>query len=153
MRYPTRPTLLATLLAAALLSSVGCGEDPAPKSTSVPDAAGTDEDTTTGDSDAIDPGVKSGLTLSDPNVRGCEILLTEGTAKIESVSFDGTVVGTFIREAPKVAVSFVAAKDAPMGPSAIQLTVKGDATQVQVKKVSCVDAKAATLASVTATLN
>ena len=117
------------------------------------DATTGDPDTATGGTDATDPGVKCGLTLSDPNVRGCEILLSEGTAKIDSVTFDGTVVGTFIREAPKVAISFVAAKDAPMANGAIQVKINGDAKQVTVKKVSCVDVKAAAMAGVAATLN
>jgi hypothetical protein len=40
-----------------------------------------------------------------------------------------------------------------MANGAIQVTVKGDAKQVTVKKVSCVDVKAAAVAGVTATLN
>ncbi len=151
---------IARLLVLAMLALAACSKSTTTDTAADPDAAITDQDATTGGqdgttggTDATDPGVKSGLTLSDPNVRGCEILLSEGTAKIDTVTFDGTVVGTFIREAPKVAISFVAAKDAPMANGAIQVTVKGDAKQVTVKKVSCVDVKAAAVAGVTATLN
>ena len=150
---------LTPLLLALLLAGLPACSKSTTDTAADPDAAITDQDATTGGqdgttggTDATDPGVKSGLTLSDPNVRGCEILLSEGTARIDTVTFDGTVVGTFIREAPKVAISFVAAKDAPMANGAIQVTVKGDAKQVTVKKVSCVDVKAAAVAGVTASI-
>ena len=163
MENQMKVSSIAGLLVLATLALSACGNSSttashADAASTGQDAAGQDAttgdpDTATGGTDATDPGVKSGLTLSDPNIRGCEILLSEGTAKIDTVTFDGTVVGTFIREAPKVAISFVAAKDAPMANGAIQVKINGDAKQVTVKKVSCVDVKAAAIAGVTAKIN
>ena len=77
----------------------------------------------------------------------------EGTATVEKVTFDESVVGTFVREAPKVAISVVSAKDAPIAQGAIKLTIKGDAAQVTVKKVNCVGGKAQPLPTATISLN
>ena len=148
-------TSIAGLLVLATLALSACGKSTTTDTPAAADAATSAQDVTSAPdvtsgsdtSDVADPGVKNGITIGDPNARGCEILLTEGTARIESVTFDATVVGTFIREAPKVAISVVAAKDAPLAAGAIQLVVKGDVAQIKVKKVSCVDGKAATLTS------
>ena len=102
---------------------------------------------------AADAGVSgAGVKVSDPNARGCEVLLLEGGAHIDAVTFDDTVKGTFIREAPRVAVSFVAAGDAPIAAGAVQVAVTGDAGEVEVKTVRCVDAQAKPLADVAVTL-
>ena len=98
-------------------------------------------------------GGMHGFKVSDANARGCEVLLTEGTAKIDKVVFDDSVVGTFVREAPRVAVTFVSAQGGAIGTGAVKLTVVGDAGQVQVKKVSCVGPKAEPLSGASVSLD
>lgn len=131
---------LATVFALAALSTLvtlaGCGDSGSSKSTP-----------------ATDGGISgAGVTVSDPNARGCEVLLLEGGARVDSVTFDDTVKGTFIREAPRVAVSFVAAGDAPIAAGAVQVSLSGGAGDVEVKTVHCVDAQAKPLADVSVTL-
>src|SRR4051812_7310457 len=101
---------------------------------------------------------KAGLTVSDPMARGCEVLLLEKDSTVASITFDATVKGTFVREAPKVAVSFVSAGDTAIGAGSIQLALAGasgagSVSGVTVQTVSCVDAKAAALSGVHVTLN
>ncbi|MBL8919180.1 MAG: hypothetical protein JNJ54_09995 [Myxococcaceae bacterium] len=96
----------------------------------------------------------AGVVVSDPAARGCEVLLTEapGTV-ITSGQFSGGVVGTSIREAPKVALTFVAPGDAPFPAGGVQLALAQGATSgVTVTKASCVDVKGARLAGATVTI-
>jgi hypothetical protein len=93
-----------------------------------------------------------GVAFSDPAARGCELLLVEGAGRVESVTFADTVRGTFIREAPRVAVSVVSAGDSPIAQGAVQVALSGDPAGVEVKTVRCVDAQASALDGVTASL-
>ena len=135
-------TTLPALISLAL--AFGCDDSGSGSATTTPDAS-------TGGGDGGGP-VLTGLTVSDPNARGCEVLFIEGGATIEGVTFDATVVGTFIREAPRVALSFVSAADAAMAVGSIRVAVKGDASQLVVKSVKCVDAKAVALPEASVTL-
>ncbi len=94
-------------------------------------------------------GVSSGVVVSSPNARGCDVLLEEKGVRVEKVAYDSTVKGTFIRQAPRVALSFVSASDAPIPNGAIKLTLSGPSAQVAVAKVTCVDSKAAPIADAT----
>lgn len=104
--------------------------------------------------DACDPGLLCGagtcspgtlvtLQPGDPAVRGCEVLLTEqpGTT-VGSVVFGGGVVGTFVREAPRVALSFVAPGDAALPAAGVQVGITGPTAGLTVTKSSCVDGNA-----------
>lgn len=142
----------SSLFTLILLTAVGCGGGGGSSNGGTPDAGtggagGDGGGGGTGGTVAV-----AGLTVSDPNARGCELLLTEGTAEVESVTFDSTVKGTFIREAPRVAISFVAAADAPIAGGAVKVAAAGDSAQLQVKTVHCFDGKAAPLADVSVTL-
>lgn len=99
------------------------------------------------------PGFVS-LVVSDPAARGCEVLLTEGAgATVALAKFDSTAVGTFLREAPRVAVTFVAANDAAFSASGAQLGLTaGQASGLTVTKATCVDAKGAVLPNATVSL-
>lgn len=95
-----------------------------------------------------------GLQVSDGAARGCEVVLTEqpGTA-IAFGKFSGGVVGTSIRQAPRVALTFVAPKDAAFPGDGVQLALSsGQLSGVTVTKSSCVDAKGAKLPGASVTL-
>jgi len=100
-----------------------------------------------------DGGVQGvGVAFSDPAARGCELLLIEGAGRVESVTFADTVRGTFLREAPRVAVSVVSTGDSPIAQGAVQVALSGDPAGVEVKTVRCVNAQASALDGVTASL-
>jgi hypothetical protein len=84
-------------------------------------------------------GSTSGVTITDPAARGCELLLNEplGTSVV-SVTFANGVKGAWVRESPKVAVTFVAGADAPIASGSVALGLNGGAT-VSVTTASCVD--------------
>jgi hypothetical protein len=84
-------------------------------------------------------GSTSGVTVTDANARGCELLLNEpaGTAVV-GVTFNNGLKGTWVRESPKVAVTFVAGADKAIGDGSVVLALTGG-TSVSVTKASCVD--------------
>jgi len=115
---------LITLLSAGcmLCGAVGCGDD---------DSSG----------DTAPDGGQSSRALDVPaNARACDLLLRERGSRVTDVSFGDTVKGTFVREAPNVAVSFAATGDSSMASSEIALTFAGDGTDIEVAKVECADA-------------
>lgn len=95
-----------------------------------------------------------GLVVSDPAARACEVLLAEQPGTVVSVGqFTGGVVGTSIREAPKVALTFVAPGDSAFPAGSVQLALsRGTTAGLTVTKASCVDAKGARLAGATVTI-
>lgn len=98
-------------------------------------------------------GTRVGLAVSDPSVRGCEIVLAEKGTRVAGVVADETARAQLVREAPLAAVSFLAAKDEPIATGAVKLTlVGGAASGVEVKKATCVDASGATVAGATVTV-
>lgn len=91
------------------------------------------------------PPVAAGLQV-DAAARGCELLLTESsTSTVVSANFKNGVKGTFIRQPPKVAVTFVSGGDTAIG-SNVELGLGGPATGLTVTKSSCVDVKGARVA-------
>jgi len=98
---------------------------------------------------------QSGVVVSDPNARGCEVLLVEQGSKIQAVDFGQSVRGTYVREAPKVSLSFISTTDVAItGISVSMLGGAGGAgaTAPTVQSVSCVDRSAQPLADATVTL-
>ena len=94
------------------------------------------------------------LTVSDASARGCEVLLTEqpGTT-VTSVQFGANVVGTHLREAPRLAVTFVAAKDAALGAADVQLALAaGTAAGLTITRAACVDGAGTPLPNATLSL-
>ena len=55
------------------------------------------------------------------------------------------VKGTFVREAPRVALSFIANEDSPIPGSDVQLRILGSGTDVAIDKVECADKDGAPL--------
>lgn len=95
-----------------------------------------------------------GLVVSDAAARGCEVLLTESAGTVVTAGqFSGGVVGTSLREAPRVALTFVAPGDAPFPARGVQLSLaQGTTAGVSVTKVSCVDSKGARLPGAAVTI-
>ncbi len=50
--------------------------------------------------------------------------MTEGSAAIEAITFDATVVGTFTRAEPRVALSFYSSADATLAVGSIRVDAK-----------------------------
>ncbi len=81
-----------------------------------------------------------GVSISDPNVRSCEVLVEEAGAVVVGLTTDGTIKGTFIRQAPKVAITFISLTDEPIGEDALQIRTTGDdSATITVKSSSCAD--------------
>jgi hypothetical protein len=98
-------------------------------------------------------GATAGGAVSDANARACDILLLEGKSRVDKIVFGADVKGTFIREAPRVAVSMVVTKDTGFPADALKVQVVGAAaSDLQVKQVKCVNSKAEALQGVTVTL-
>jgi hypothetical protein len=94
------------------------------------------------------------VVVSDSTARGCELLLTEqsGTSVLEG-RFDKGVVGTSVRESPRVALAFVAPGDATIPADGVRLALTaGTAAGVTITKSSCVDIKGARLPNATVSL-
>lgn len=96
----------------------------------------------------------AGVVVSDPTARGCEVLLTESAGTVVTAGqFSGGVVGTSLREAPRVALTFVAPGDAPFPAGGVQLSLaQGTTAGVSVTKATCVDSKGTRLPGATVTI-
>lgn len=93
------------------------------------------------------PAVTIGVQVSDATARGCEFVLTEASGtEVVSVEFKNGAKGSWIRQAPKVAVTVVAGSDAALT-GAVSLGLAGAASGLEFSKVSCVDLKGQRLAS------
>lgn len=67
-----------------------------------------------------------GLPAIDPAARSCEVLLEESGAQVSGVRFGGSVVGEFVRQAPKTALAFHARGDTAMAGLDVGVEVAGD---------------------------
>lgn len=93
------------------------------------------------------PGVTAGVQISDATARGCEFVLTEAPGtEVLSVEFKNGAKGTWIREAPRVAVTVVAGADTALAGS-VSLGLTGSVTSLSLSKASCVDLKGQRLAT------
>lgn len=93
------------------------------------------------------PAVAAGVQISDVTARGCEFVVTEAPGtEVVSVVFKNGAKGTWLREAPRVAVTVVAGSDAALG-DAIALGLTGTASSLSLSKASCVDLKGQRLAT------
>jgi hypothetical protein len=59
----------------------------------------------------------------DSNARGCEVLLTEDSGKVDHLDFGDGVTGRWLRQGDKVAAAFVSDRDQPIG--AVQVDYAG----------------------------
>ncbi|MBL8952705.1 MAG: hypothetical protein JNK82_18135 [Myxococcaceae bacterium] len=96
----------------------------------------------------------SGISVSDPKARGCEVLLTEAAGtSIAFGKFQSGVVGTSVHEAPRTALAFVAPNDQALPSDGVQVALtKGTAAGLTVAQATCVDAAGARLDGVTVTV-
>lgn len=93
------------------------------------------------------PAVAAEVQISDASARGCELLLTETDAtQVSSVTFKNGARGTWVREAPRVAITVVSGGDTALA-GAVQLGLTGAATELTLSKAGCVDLKGQRLAS------
>lgn len=78
----------------------------------------------------------SSLTVDDPAVRSCEIVLNDPDGAIESVTFASTVMGGHLRRGPHVAISFVQREDLAFPGNSLALELEASASTVNVTVVS-----------------
>ncbi len=104
-----------------------------------------------GDNTCVAPTLAT-LQVTDANARGCELVLTEneGTT-VAAVTFKNGLEGTWVRQAPKVAVTFVAGGDSAVS-GQVELGLTGPASGVSVSKTGCVDVRGQRLAGVAASV-
>ncbi len=136
------------VLAALALCACTCG-----KRTCVDDAGCPSGDVCGAEGVCVAPTLVA-VVVSDPAARGCELLLGEQAgAEVGSARFQSGAKGTHLREAPRVAVVFVAAKDQPLASGDVQLALtRGAASGLSIEKASCVDSAGQRLPNATVSL-
>lgn len=92
------------------------------------------------------------LRVSEPSARACEVLLIDGQARVAAVRFQGTTLGTDVREAPRTAVTFTSTVDAAIGSDAVRLQLVGDGDPVRVGRSTCFDGAGQPLSSASVTV-
>lgn len=156
MKATIRWALLALLSSAAL----GCDDTsenpectPGKASCECTDDGGCDDGLTC-EAGVCQAWATTTLTVGDKAARACDVLLEEkGGATIKQVRFDDSVKGTFVREAPRTAVSFVATSDAPIGGGVVIVEMLGgDGSGVTVVKSECAGADGAPISGVSVEL-
>lgn len=142
------------LLLSIVVSACTCGNPctPGAKDCTCKEASVCDDGLVCGDNKCTSP-TTAGVQVSDANARGCEVLLTESAGNtITDVTFSNGVQGAFVREAPRVAFSFVAPTDGRLPSGGVGVSIAGAATGITVSKVSCVDSAGQKLANATITI-
>lgn len=98
--------------------------------------------------------VSATLSVSDAAARGCEAVLTgQAGTSISTLRFADGVIGISVREAPRVALSFVSSADAPLPEGGVKLELTGPSTGVAISKVTCVDSKGSPLRDATMSIH
>ncbi len=152
---PSRRRAACPLLCAALsvlllcLSSCSCGPKPCSEGEAgcACRAGNTCDDGLACGSDGKCGAVEvRGVHVSDAAARGCEVVLGEqaGTT-VTGVVFKNGLKGAFVREAPRVAVTFVAGGDQAIAAGSVEVRLSGSAPSVTLASGSCVDSKGARL--------
>lgn len=137
-----------------VVSACTCGSPctPGAKDCTCKEASVCDEGLVCGDNKCVAP-TTAGVQVSDANARGCEVLLTESAGNtVTEVTFSNGVEGAFVREAPRVAFSFVAPTDARLPSAGVGVSIAGAPSGITVSKVSCVDSAGQKLANATITI-
>lgn len=136
-------TLIVSLFAVLALEACSCGTDCKPGELSCACVEGSTCSAglvCASDSKCVAP-VAAGVQFPDAAARGCELLVTEATGtEVVSVAFKNGAKGTWIRQAPKVAISVVAGSDAALT-GAVDLGLTGAASGLTVARSACVDVK------------
>jgi len=160
----------AALLWALATATAGCGDDDvqSERDDSLADDAGVVDAATAGCTpgsegcacsagDRCDDGLTcdhgvcgQGATLAPlafpAQARSCELLLREHGAAVLSIAFASDTAGSFVREAPRVAVALHALSDAPMGELEVHVTGGGDRPTTE--RTHCFDASGEALPDV-----
>lgn len=149
-----KPTLAALLLG---LFVTGCACNPpctpGSKDCTCKEASVCDDGLTCGEGNKCLAPMTVGVQVSDANARGCEVLLTESAGStITEVTFSKGVQGVFVREAPRVAFSFVAPADARLPSDGLGVAVAGPSSGITVSKVTCVDSGGARIPNASITI-
>jgi hypothetical protein len=113
--------LVLAFLAVGLAGAIaGCDDDKKKKQAD----AGADAAMDGGDTDQ-DGGVsESGISIGNPAVRSCDVLLEEAAGtRVVDVAFTDDVVGRTKQRSPKVSVSFFAKDDAAMTSGVVEISV------------------------------
>jgi len=82
--------------------------------------------------------VVGGVVIADAAARGCEFVLNEAPGtEVVAVTFKNGATGTWVREAPRVAVTVLSGGDKALG-DAVELGLTGSASSLTLTKASCV---------------
>lgn len=146
---------LGVLLLSMMVAGCACNPPctPGSKDCTCKEASVCDDGLTCGEGNKCLAPMTVGVQVNDPNARGCEVLLTESAGStITDVSFTKGVQGAFVREAPRVAFSFVAPADARLPADGLGVAVAGPSSGITVSKVTCVDSGGARLPNASITI-
>jgi hypothetical protein len=92
----------------------------------------------------------TGLRVSDPAARSCEILMYESGARVVEVQFGASVTGKAIRDAERVAITFLANGDTAIPANSVQVVFVGAgsaANLLPIVRASCYDRNGGALPS------
>ncbi|MDD9942450.1 MAG: hypothetical protein OXU20_15535 [Myxococcales bacterium] len=76
----------------------------------------------------------------DDRARACDLLLVEGDSPVADVHFGEGVQGTYVREAPRVAISLIAMEDTALPAAPVDIRFASGAGDVSLSDVRCADA-------------
>jgi hypothetical protein len=94
--------------------------------------------------------VVAGVQFNDASARGCELVLTEAEGtEVANVEFKNGATGSWLRQAPKVAITVVAGSDTSLAGSVV-LSLTGASSGLSVGKATCVDIDGHSLSSIPA---
>lgn len=149
----TRASFLTAALVAALTMGCGGGNNPDDAGVCDPGTIGCaciEGSICSGEamcSEGLCVGVDaSGLTIQDPAARSCEVVLFETGTEVLAVTFADGVQGTFVREAPRTAVTFHRTSDAAFDASSVTVQeASGAGGSVELRRARCFDREGAPL--------
>jgi hypothetical protein len=96
------------------------------------------------------PEARSGLSVDSSAARACEVLLGDGTTRIDRVEFAADVTGKWLRQGDKVAAAFVANRDTALGGSPLDVAYPaGSSMPFSVVASHCYGGKGEELSNVT----
>lgn len=145
------PVILLLLAASACTCGTTC--TPGAKDCACKEANVCDEGLVCGDMNKCTSPTTVAVQVSDAKARGCEVLLTESAGStVADVSFTKGVQGAFVREAPRVAFSFVAPANDRLPAEGVGVAIAGPASGVTVTKATCVDSTGQKLAGATVSI-
>lgn len=79
------------------------------------------------------------LVVRDARARSCEVVLVEGGTEVLGVEFGSGVRGTFIREAPRTALTFFRESDAAFATGAVRVLNTEALGSINLRRARCFD--------------